>query len=202
MTRSDSGSVFNSTTDVLWFLSPLWSIVAIVRKGRQALEDVDSQSGRPVSRVSADWFPITSFVHCANAHAAREFFIPFAYQFAYQRPETTLGHRVWRDSAMSPPWSLFLQSSNVAMRHVARRSALILAEEALATAPSPLAAYNQLQLRLMRRYIARGGTEELWCRMLAPVFSARYSWMLPNGSESCSPGRSPTVSAKGARRCR
>lgn len=45
-------------------------------------------------------------------------------------------------------------------------------------ANSPLAAYNALQIALMKRYIACGGTAEQWCSRLAPAFRRRYGWML------------------------
>jgi hypothetical protein len=48
-------------------------------------------------------------------------------------------------------------------------------------ADSPLAAYNALQVALMRRFVARGGTVELWCVRLAPAFRRRYGWMLEEG---------------------
>ena len=48
-------------------------------------------------------------------------------------------------------------------------------------ADSRLAAYNALQVALMRRFVARGGTVELWCVRLAPTFRRRYGWMLEGG---------------------
>jgi hypothetical protein len=48
-------------------------------------------------------------------------------------------------------------------------------------ANSPLAAYNALQIALMRRFVAAGGTAELWCDRLAPAFRRRYGWMLEGG---------------------
>jgi hypothetical protein len=41
--------------------------------------------------------------------------------------------------------------------------------------PSGLAAYLALEIALMRRYVARGGTEEEFCRRLAPAFHRRYA---------------------------
>jgi hypothetical protein len=41
--------------------------------------------------------------------------------------------------------------------------------------PTGLAAYLALEVALMRRYVARGGTEEDFCRRLAPVFHRRYA---------------------------
>jgi len=43
---------------------------------------------------------------------------------------------------------------------------------------SPLAAYNALQIALMRQYVARGGSAEGWVSRLAPTFRRRYGWML------------------------
>lgn len=43
---------------------------------------------------------------------------------------------------------------------------------------SPLAAYNALQIALMKQYVARGGSAESWCARLAPAFRRRYGWML------------------------
>jgi hypothetical protein len=42
-------------------------------------------------------------------------------------------------------------------------------------------AYNALQARLLRRYLARGGTLDGWCTRIAPAFRARYGWMLAAG---------------------
>lgn len=50
-------------------------------------------------------------------------------------------------------------------------------------ADSPLAAYNALQIALMRRFVARGGSAELWCHRLAPAFRRRYGWMLEGNGE-------------------
>ncbi len=43
---------------------------------------------------------------------------------------------------------------------------------------SRLSAYNNLQRRLMRRFLGRGGSLEDWCTRIAPAFRARYGWML------------------------
>jgi len=51
---------------------------------------------------------------------------------------------------------------------------------------SALAAYNALQLTLMRRFMARGGTAEAWCERLAPAFRRRYGWMLDAASRTTS----------------
>ncbi len=50
---------------------------------------------------------------------------------------------------------------------------------------SGLEAYLALQLALMRRYVARGGTEAEWCARLAPAFRRRYGSLLQRGSSSC-----------------
>jgi hypothetical protein len=39
---------------------------------------------------------------------------------------------------------------------------------------SPLAGYLALQCALMRRFIARGGTDEEFCTRLAPVYRRRF----------------------------
>lgn len=44
--------------------------------------------------------------------------------------------------------------------------------------PTALAAYLALQVALMRRFVARGGSEEEFCRRLAPVFRRRYAGLL------------------------
>jgi hypothetical protein len=46
--------------------------------------------------------------------------------------------------------------------------------------PTRMAAYLALQVALMRRFTAQGGTEEEFCRRLAPVFRRRYSALLLN----------------------
>ena len=40
--------------------------------------------------------------------------------------------------------------------------------------PFTLADYLTLQLALMRRFIARGGTPEEFCRRIAPAFRRKY----------------------------
>jgi hypothetical protein len=44
--------------------------------------------------------------------------------------------------------------------------------------PTRFAAYTALQCALMRRFLARGGTQEEFCLRLAPVFHRRYAPML------------------------
>jgi len=44
--------------------------------------------------------------------------------------------------------------------------------------PTGFAAYTALQCALMRRYLARGGTQEEFCVRLAPAFHRRYASML------------------------
>lgn len=41
--------------------------------------------------------------------------------------------------------------------------------------PTGLAAYLALEVALMRRFVARGGTEEEFCRRLAAAFHRRYA---------------------------
>jgi hypothetical protein len=58
---------------------------------------------------------------------------------------------------------------------------MLLASYYLANARSPLAAYNALQVQLMRRYIGRGGTEAEWVAHYAAPFRRRFGWMLGAG---------------------
>jgi hypothetical protein len=44
--------------------------------------------------------------------------------------------------------------------------------------PTPFAAYTALQCALMRRFLARGGSQEEFCVRLAPVFHRRYGPLL------------------------
>jgi len=44
-----------------------------------------------------------------------------------------------------------------------------------------LAVYNALQVELIRRFVARGGTAERWCALYAPAFRRRYGWLLEAG---------------------
>lgn len=46
---------------------------------------------------------------------------------------------------------------------------------------SGFAAYIALQCALMRRFVARGGTNEEFCTRLAPVFHRKYAPMLLEG---------------------
>ena len=55
---------------------------------------------------------------------------------------------------------------------------MLLASYYLARTPSRLAAYNALQVRLMRRFIGRGGTEAEWIDHYAAAFRRRFGWML------------------------
>jgi hypothetical protein len=48
---------------------------------------------------------------------------------------------------------------------------------------SGLAAYLALEVALMRRYVARGGTEEEFCRRLAPAFHRRYAALFLGASQ-------------------
>lgn len=44
--------------------------------------------------------------------------------------------------------------------------------------PTRFRAYLSLQVALMRRFVARGGTSEEFCSRLAPVFHRRYAPLL------------------------
>jgi hypothetical protein len=48
----------------------------------------------------------------------------------------------------------------------------------LAMHPTRFAAYLALEVALMRRFVAIGGTEEEFCRRLAPAFARRYGFLL------------------------
>lgn len=48
----------------------------------------------------------------------------------------------------------------------------------LESSPTRFQAYLALQCALMRRFEARGGTSEDFCRRLAPAFHRRYGAML------------------------
>ena len=51
---------------------------------------------------------------------------------------------------------------------------MILAQKYLARYDTPFAAYMALQRALLLHYLSRGGTEEQWCREIAPIFRRRY----------------------------
>lgn len=51
---------------------------------------------------------------------------------------------------------------------------MILAQKYLARCDTPFAAYMALQRALLVHYLSRGGTEERWCREIAPIFRRRY----------------------------
>lgn len=55
---------------------------------------------------------------------------------------------------------------------------MILAEQELARCPSRQAAYNRLQVRLMRRWMAQGHTTDEWVARMAIVYARRYRWVL------------------------
>ena len=57
----------------------------------------------------------------------------------------------------------------------AREREMVLVQQYLARHKSPFAAYMALQRALLRRYLLRGGTEELWCVRIAPAFRRRYA---------------------------
>lgn len=46
------------------------------------------------------------------------------------------------------------------------------------THPTGFSAYIALQIALMRRFVARGGTDEEFCERLAPAFHRRYAPLL------------------------
>jgi hypothetical protein len=54
------------------------------------------------------------------------------------------------------------------------RDDLILGVWYAARCSSGFEAYMALQRALLRRWLARGGTEESWCARMAPRFRARY----------------------------
>lgn len=53
-----------------------------------------------------------------------------------------------------------------------------LTREFAARYPTGFAAYLALEVALMRRFVARGGTEEEFCARLAPAFHRRYAPVL------------------------
>ncbi|MDB4950076.1 MAG: hypothetical protein JWM27_2725 [Gemmatimonadetes bacterium] len=52
---------------------------------------------------------------------------------------------------------------------------------------SGFAAYLALEVALMRRFLAQGGTEEEFCRRLAPAFHRRYGPVFLGGSRVSMP---------------
>ena len=54
---------------------------------------------------------------------------------------------------------------------------VLLGQYYLSKCPTPLAAYNNLQAALMRRFLRRGGTIERWVAVFAPRFRHRYGWI-------------------------
>lgn len=52
---------------------------------------------------------------------------------------------------------------------------MILVQQYLARYGSPFAAYMALQRALLRHFLLRGGTEEMWCTRIAPAFRRRYA---------------------------
>ena len=51
---------------------------------------------------------------------------------------------------------------------------MILAQKYLARYDTPFAAYMALQRALLLHYLSTGGTEERWCKEIAPLFHRRY----------------------------
>ncbi|HUF50879.1 MAG TPA: hypothetical protein VMN60_08610 [Longimicrobiales bacterium] len=54
----------------------------------------------------------------------------------------------------------------------------MLGELYLARCDSGFEAYMALQRALVKRWLARGGTEQSWCERLAPVFQLRYAALM------------------------
>jgi hypothetical protein len=44
--------------------------------------------------------------------------------------------------------------------------------------------YNRLQLAMMERFVARGGTLEEWCATRAAAFRRRFGWLLALEAEA------------------
>ena len=61
---------------------------------------------------------------------------------------------------------------------------MILVQEYLARHGSPFAAYMALQRALLRQFLARGGTEEIWCTRIAPAFRRRYAPVFATAARS------------------
>jgi hypothetical protein len=63
------------------------------------------------------------------------------------------------------------------------RKATMLADVYRARFGSGFEAYMALQRALVARWIARGGTEEGWCRSMAPLFRRRYAELVEERRE-------------------
>jgi hypothetical protein len=59
-----------------------------------------------------------------------------------------------------------------------KEEAVEIARRYRSTSSSGFGAYIALQCALMRRFVARGGTEEEFCVRLAPVFHRKYAQVL------------------------
>ncbi len=59
---------------------------------------------------------------------------------------------------------------------------MLLGQWYLSKSPTPLAAYNRLQIVLMRRFLRRGGTMDAWMQEIAPAFRRRYGWICESTS--------------------
>ena len=59
---------------------------------------------------------------------------------------------------------------------------MLLGQWYLSNSPTPLAAYNRLQIVLMRHFLWRGGTMDAWMQDIAPAFRRRYGWMCESTS--------------------
>jgi len=66
---------------------------------------------------------------------------------------------------------------------------LVLAEYYRARSGTGFGAYMHLQRALLRRWLARGGTEEAWCERMAPAFRHRYGGLMEVGVEELGLGQ-------------
>ncbi len=54
---------------------------------------------------------------------------------------------------------------------------MLLGEWYLSRHGTRFAAFNRLQIALMKRFVAKGGSVERWMDRIAPVLRSRYSWL-------------------------
>ena len=59
---------------------------------------------------------------------------------------------------------------------------MLLGQWYLSRSLTPLAAYNELQIVLMRHFLRRGGTVDAWMQDIAPAFRRRYGWICESTS--------------------
>ena len=59
---------------------------------------------------------------------------------------------------------------------------MLLGQWYLSKSLTPLAAYNGLQIVLMRHFLRRGGTMDAWMQDIAPAFRRRYGWICESTS--------------------